>query len=54
MGAITRGLAEDHDIWNRAFMAGWAKIAENGYQEGDLVAGPSLAWLGGGHVEGQC
>jgi len=52
VGAITRGLAEDHDTWNRAFMAGWEKIAENGYEEGDLVAGPSLAWLGGGHVEG--
>ena len=53
MGAITRGLAEDHDTWNRAFIAGWEKIAENGYKAGELVPGPSMSWLGGGHLEGE-
>ena len=33
-------------MWNKAFMEGWEKFVENGYQEGELVAGPEYSWLG--------
>ena len=46
LSEITRSFGEDHDVWNKAFMEGWEKFVENGYQEGELVAGPEYSWLG--------
>merc|ERR1711973_905964 len=27
LSTITRGIAEDHDVWNQAFLSGWEKMA---------------------------
>jgi len=51
LSTITRGIAEDHDVWNQAFLSGWEKFAENGYEESELQPGPENSWLGGANTE---
>lgn len=46
LSEITTAFAEDHDVWNKAFIEGWEKMVENGYEKDDLIAGPEYTWLG--------
>jgi len=46
LSEITTAFGEDHDAWNKAFLEGWEKFVENGYDEDELVVGPEYSWLG--------
>ena len=52
LSEITVAFGKDHDVWNQAFMDGWAKISMNGYTEDQLVAGPEYSWLGSSYLDG--
>ena len=49
LSEITKAFGEDHDVWNEAFLAGWEKMVENGYEANELVEGPEYSWLGYSH-----
>jgi len=42
---ITAALADDHDLWEREFLDGWAQLQKNGYGD-SLVDGPKNSWFG--------
>ena len=49
LSEITTAFGEDHDVWNKAFLDGWEKFVENGYDANELVDGPEYSWLGYSH-----
>ena len=49
LSEITTAFGEDHDVWNKAFLDGWEKFVENGYEANELVVGPEYSWLGYSH-----
>ena len=50
LSEIAVAFGEDHDVWNKAFLDGWEKMVENGFDEDEDVAGPEYSWLGYSYI----
>ena len=43
---IVEDFADDHDVWESAFLDAWGRMQNTGYQESELSEGLQNSWFG--------